>query len=130
MESLQKVPIILHLAKRPKQPWLVIQCPPAICIGYMINLLNFPLSRNERSPILAEIMCYCKILPFNHMWSRIQKKCIFLSSSIFEVESSFKQNMWMASQKAVPSLKDVEFKTHTHLSLHKSKCRTGCWIFF
>jgi len=63
MESLQKVPIILYLAKRPKQPWLVIQCPPAICIGYMINLLNFPLSRNERSPILAEIMCYCKILP-------------------------------------------------------------------
>lgn len=68
MESLQKVPIILHLAKRPKQPWLVIQCSSAIFIGYiMINLLNFSLLRNERSPILAEIMCYCKILPFNHM---------------------------------------------------------------
>ena len=64
MESLQKVTIILHLAKEPK----VIQCSSAICIGYiMIIFKKFSLLRNERSPILAEIMCYCKILPFNHM---------------------------------------------------------------
>jgi len=67
MESLQKVPIILHLAKRPKQPWLVIQCSSAICIGYD-KFVKYPFLRNERSPILAEIMCYCKILPLNYMW--------------------------------------------------------------
>jgi len=61
------VPIILHLAKRPKQPWLVIHCSSAICIGNANDLLYFPFSRNERSPILAEIMCYRKILPLNNI---------------------------------------------------------------
>lgn len=133
MESLQKVPIILHLAKRPKQPWLVIQCSSAICIGHGNDLLNFPFSRNERSPILAEIMCYWKILPLNYICGNYfvehTKRNVFLMKF---------RNIWSwkfllaehASGFPNSCFQSLNLNRHTHLSLHKSKSRTGCWNFF
>lgn len=129
------MPIILHLAKRPKQPWLVIHCSSAICIGNANDLLYSPFSRNERSPILAEIMCYRKILPLNYIcgnnFVEHPKRNVFFwwSSAIFEVERSFKQNM---RECGFPNSCSQIFNLnrHTHLYLLKSKCRTGCWNFF